>query len=387
MNGYDVERFVHPEPLVAMAFCSICQAIARNAVVSYGGSSDCEAHVFCAACIDHWRPQVCPNCKQDPGSFIAAPYQNREIRNAQYKCAHAGCTHITALKRMPEHEARCPYQLVPCPLACGLSVLRSALAAHEQGCVRRLAPCRACARPVPLSEHDSHKDTCEAESVRCPHCDHVGPRGQLDTHWTTCADFPVCCFFPDCQEILPRHQMATHSPVHLQSLFVRLQVLEQRMLPWTYPIHLDCHPHPVVPRPTHAICHECGVDRTPFRCTFDQCVYHVCTVCAIVQSRNSPTTGELRERLQRACHVNNLHTGDPVTRQHAAHPELLGMRVSRPAVRTVPVGAYSLYTRLQSMRTRGTVVGAGPTWLRVRWDTDEEELVEADHDEFTVSFV
>lgn len=409
-EGYDPDQFVHKEAIVALGFCTICQCIARDAVVSSGGSPVCEAHVFCQACIRQWPHPTCPNCKEFPGRYIDAPYHNREIKNALVSCSY--CLEHVVLKRQAEHELNCQARPRPC-LQCDELVLPSA--DHQSTCPGRLVPCDACDGPVPFNQQDQHRDTCPATWVVCghPECGESVTRSALDAHMAACDWARVACPFESvgCTERLLRSDTEhVHSTSHMLLLLHKINsigssasdanpdsgvsadsagsassagsaisaVSELRFLD---EVHVQHHAHafrPVRAQAEATMCHECYQYNTDERwaCIYDPTLY-LCRACLVRNRRLDPLPVHLRRELLRRAvqQVLMILTGDAVTTRHAMYHEILGIRVTSRALPVqVNLGVFGTVTQPRRTR-RGTITEAGPSgeWLRVRWDDDIQE--------------
>lgn len=61
---------------------------------------------------------------------------------SRHKCLHDGCTAIYSLKWKDQHDAICPYIIIPCPRGCGVEIARRLMNVHlSDECKNRPAEC------------------------------------------------------------------------------------------------------------------------------------------------------------------------------------------------------------------------------------------------------
>ena len=242
-GGYDY-NFVDGDP-PDRYICTICTLVARDPQ-----QVTCCYNTFCKTCLEHLKQSTgqhakCPLCKE-PLNFFKDGKLNREIislkvycTNSEKGCEWQGTINETDTSIEAHLNDSCPYQLIPCNNKCGGNIRRSRLETHlTEKCPKRLVNCQYCRKQ---GKHQiitsSHLNKCPDYPVKCSNeeCEEVIPRRLLASHTETCPKAIITCEYNTvgCNKRMKREEKEEHNKEsvqkHLQMTKEHLQMTKEEL--------------------------------------------------------------------------------------------------------------------------------------------------------------
>eukprot|EP01022_Parablepharisma_sp_SALTPOND_P002585 TRINITY_DN11057_c3_g1_i1.p1 TRINITY_DN11057_c3_g1~~TRINITY_DN11057_c3_g1_i1.p1 ORF type:complete len:753 (+),score=42.76 TRINITY_DN11057_c3_g1_i1:214-2472(+) len=137
------------------------------------------------ALAEHWT--ICKyhilDCKFCSKQFRRIELEGHEedCEMRPIKCENKGCEVFIPKKDFSEHQATCPFALLPCEW-CKMDKLRSEIIKHKKGCDLKPMECSGCKKTIVQMDLAKHISKCEEVIVCCHKCEEQLPRKELKEH-------------------------------------------------------------------------------------------------------------------------------------------------------------------------------------------------------------
>ena len=215
-GGWSVDRFKEP---TEEYICAICREVYKDAV-----SVNC-GHTFCKKCLDQslFSNRSCPTCRVYVDVSVPSFYARKKIEELSCHCEYheKGCSVVSSLLAMVQHEPLCPFKPVPCLKCSQLIDYNQQENHHTMECTHRMIECEDCKESIPYHSNHGHIMVCpEVDSV-CSYCDWTGKRGEH--HELMCEEVPVSCRYQKygCMLMTRRKDILEHEDTNHTELICR----------------------------------------------------------------------------------------------------------------------------------------------------------------------
>lgn len=172
-------------------FCSICQNIIDNVVLTY----PCN-HKFCRDCIMRCkirREFKCPNCRSNIVRIIHSKSLNKLLDETIIKCRYEGCDKTMKRKEYKSHLSNeCKFVITKCVM-CKNEIRKINMNEHMSKCIYRRINCDKCKSFYAFKDRKKHMNICIYREHRCVWCGIKGEYYKVSKHELFCDLMEVVC--------------------------------------------------------------------------------------------------------------------------------------------------------------------------------------------------